>query len=218
MLSLGGFAVLIFANFLGGQAGAEDPRDAQALSNLQEIAFGMVVYHESHTKFPAQASFKDREKLLSWRVHLLPSLGHNKLYKKFHLDEAWDSTHNKSLLGEIPKVYADPRGKADSKAGETRIQVPVGPTCVFTGKPEGVASKDISDGAGKTVVLVEVAADRSVPWTKPDDIEIDTKNPLSGLLEKDQSVLNAAYADGTTQRISSSKVTHAIFTRNAADK
>ena len=46
--------------------------------------------------------------LLSWRVLLLPYLGHNDLYRRFHLDEPWDGPHNKALLAEMPEVYAPP--------------------------------------------------------------------------------------------------------------
>ena len=46
--------------------------------------------------------------LLSWRVALLPFLEENELYKQFHLDEAWDSDHNKKLLAKMPRVFAPP--------------------------------------------------------------------------------------------------------------
>ena len=197
---------------------ADERQEGHARSNLQEVAFGMVVYHQSHKTFPSQANFTGRTKLLSWRVHLLPSLGQEKLYRKFRLEETWDSDHNKKLIAEMPKFYADPRGKADARAGETRIQVPIDPKGIFTGGPDGVATTDIPDGVGKTVLIVEVTADRAVPWTKPDDITIDPKDATSGLVDKEQVTLNAAFADGTTQRINKSKVVPALFTRNAADK
>ena len=48
---------------------------------------------------------------LSWRVDLLRIGGGKEgqtLQKKFHLDEPWDSLHNKDLITEIPFIYQDP--------------------------------------------------------------------------------------------------------------
>jgi hypothetical protein len=43
--------------------------------------------------------------LLSWRVAILPDLGFDALYRRFRLNEPWDSPHNKALLGEMPGIY-----------------------------------------------------------------------------------------------------------------
>src|SRR5262249_19374530 len=52
---------------------------------------------------PPAASYDLQGKgLQSWRVHLLPFLGEDKLYKEFRLNEPWDSDHNKKLLSRMP--------------------------------------------------------------------------------------------------------------------
>jgi len=51
---------------------------------------------------------------LSWRVHLLPFLDQKPLYDRFHLDEPWDSEHNKKLLEYIPEVLRFPTHDDDS--------------------------------------------------------------------------------------------------------
>ena len=45
---------------------------------------------------------------MSWRVAILPFLEQEQLYKQFHLDEPWDSEHNKKLIPLMPKVYLAP--------------------------------------------------------------------------------------------------------------
>jgi hypothetical protein len=47
---------------------------------------------------------------LSWRVHLLQFLDPAEvdLYEKFHLDEPWDSDHNKTLIAKMPNVFRSP--------------------------------------------------------------------------------------------------------------
>ena len=67
---------------------------------------------------PAYSTDKNGKRLLSWRVHLLPYLEQEKLYKEFHLDEPWDSDHNKKLIARMPAVFrssADPKLTADFK-------------------------------------------------------------------------------------------------------
>src|SRR5947209_11024222 len=64
--------------------------------------------------------------LLSWRVAILPYIEEQALYQQFHLDEPWDSAHNKTLLAKMPKLYAPVRGKT-KEPGMTYYQV-------FTGK------------------------------------------------------------------------------------
>ena len=54
--------------------------------------------------FPARANFdEDGNPLLSWRVHILPYMDYGQLYDQFHLDEPWDSEHNKKLLDMASK-------------------------------------------------------------------------------------------------------------------
>lgn len=99
--------------------------------------------------------------LLSWRVHLLPSLGMKKLYSKFHLNEPWNSPHNMTLLTEIPKVFANPF----APAGHTCIVANV----VLDGPVDGrTKAGDITDGLSETVGLVYLKPDAAVPWTQPD--------------------------------------------------
>jgi RNA polymerase sigma factor (sigma-70 family) len=82
---------------------------AQSRINLKEIAQAMLNYHDTHGAFPTSAIYsKDGKPLLSWRVALLPFLGEDNLYKQFHLDEPWDSEHNKKLLENNVKVYHIP--------------------------------------------------------------------------------------------------------------
>lgn len=99
--------------------------------------------------------------LLSWRVHLLPSLGMKKLYSKFHLNEPWNSPHNMTLLTDIPKVFANPF----APTGHTCIVASV----VLDGPVEGrTKAGDITDGLNQTIALVQLKPDAAVPWTRPD--------------------------------------------------
>ena len=62
--------------------------------------------------------------LLSWRVAQQPYVEQESLYKRFRLDEAWDSDHNRRLIPMIPRVYLplwarespDPSGRTPYQA------------------------------------------------------------------------------------------------------
>jgi hypothetical protein len=58
--------------------------------NLRQIAVALLNYEDRDGCFPPLAI-----PLLSWRVAIL-WVDHNALFKQFHLDEPWDSEHNKS--------------------------------------------------------------------------------------------------------------------------
>ena len=90
-------------------------------------------YHDANKHFPAAAiRSKDGKPLLSWRVALLPMMEHEKLYDQFHLDEPWDSEHNKKLIDKMPAMYRSPKSRLKAP-GMTNYVVPVGPGTVFEG-------------------------------------------------------------------------------------
>ena len=72
---------------------------AQSMNNMKQIVLAAINYEETYGHFPAAyiADEKTGKPLLSWRVAILPFLEENALYKQFHLDEPWDSEHNKKL-------------------------------------------------------------------------------------------------------------------------
>ncbi|MDA1230244.1 MAG: DUF1559 domain-containing protein [Planctomycetota bacterium] len=52
---------------------------------------------------------------LSWRVWLLPHLDEQELFDQFHLDESWDSDHNRTLIKQMPKCFETLQSKAEGK-------------------------------------------------------------------------------------------------------
>jgi hypothetical protein len=191
----------------------------RSVNSLKQIAIAMHNYHDTHGKFPTAASYsKDGKPLLSWRVQLLPFLDQLALYKEFHLDEPWDSEHNKPLIARIPAVYAG--GLAGNANGKTRLLAPVGPAMIFTGTAQAVPIKEVTDGTSNTIMMVEAAPDHAVIWTQPDDLVIDAKDPAAGLLYDRASGFNAGFADGSVRFLSSKidrKLLYALFTRNGGE-
>lgn len=102
--------------------------------------------------------------------------GEQALFDQFHLDEPWDSPHNRTLLPKMPKTFGTPAEAAGT--------VPVGTKTYFRGfaapgammeksaprpgKPRGPNIPEVKDGLEKTIFCVE--AGEAVEWTKPDDL------------------------------------------------
>ena len=158
---------------------AERERSA---NSLKQIGLAMHNYHDTYRHFPTIANFdKAGKPLLSWRVHLLPFLDQVKLYKEFHLDEPWDSEHNKTLIAKMPAPYQSSKNKELLQAGKTTYLAPVGENFMFTGTPKTLTFRDITDGTSNTILLVDADDDHAVIWTRPEDFKPDPKNPKAGL-------------------------------------
>jgi hypothetical protein len=130
---------------------------------------------------PAVIRDPNGKPLYSWRVLLLPFLEAGDLYKRFNLDEPWDSPHNAALLSQMPKVYSapSPAGQGPPSSGQTYYQVFTGPGTAFE-EPYGLRlPADFPDGTSMTILVVE--AGTPVPWTKPADLTYQRNGPLPDL-------------------------------------
>ena len=191
----------------------------QSKNNLKQIVLAMHNFHDVYRRFPNAASVDEQsgKKLLSWRVHLLPFLGHLDLYERFAINEPWDSPANKALIDQIPDVYKSP--KLSLASGMTVYQVPVGPGTAFE-DGKGHAMREFSDGTSNTLLVLEVSPERAVVWTQPEDFTPNSSNPLAGLGGVEENGFQAAWTDGSTRFIPMSvppETLKALFTRNRGE-
>jgi len=181
------------------RAAREAARTAQSMSNMKQIALAMTLFETKEHSLPARAIFDKKGKaLLSWRVQLLPYVEQMPLYRQFHLDEPWDSPHNLALAARIPPVYSNPNRPED---GKTNYLVPVGVGTVFDGDKQ-IRLKDVADSGATTIILVEADEDRAVPWTKPDDLDVNFDQPMDGLGHFRARIFLAAFCDGSVHKLS----------------
>jgi prepilin-type processing-associated H-X9-DG protein len=199
------------------QAAREAARRMQCVNNLKQIGLAVHNYHSAFDRLPPQCS-RDAEgrPLLSWRVHLLPFVEEQNLYNQFHLDEPWDSPHNKALVAQIPRVYLCPTEPTTPGQGTTTYQVVAGPKTLFP-DPEhfpsrdGVRFADVTDGTSNTLLVAE--SKEPVPWTAPEDM-----SAAGGIHPGSHhpNGFNALFADGSVRFIKyvvSPAVIDALLTR-----
>ena len=180
---------------------------AQCTNNEKQIALAIHNYISRHGRSfpPAYSTDKAGKPLLSWRVLILPFLEQGAVYKEFHLDEPWDSPHNRALIAKMPQVYRCPLENADAaREGKTRYLAPRGPNTIFRGA-EPVKLNEITDGTSNTILFVDAGDERAVIWTKPDDWDLfpDPKAASAGVFSahrgRRNNGTNCAFADGSVR-------------------
>jgi prepilin-type processing-associated H-X9-DG protein len=201
------------------QAAREAARRAQCTNNMKQIGLAMHNYHAVNNALPGSAiTSKAGKPLLSWRVAILPFLEQGELYNQFHLDEPWDSPHNKGLIEKMPATYTCPSDKLQEK-GLTSYRVFSGPGTAFEGT-KGHGMQEFLDGTSNTIAVVE--SKDAVPWTKPDDLPFDPK-PNAQLLmpgSNHPGGFNTLFVDGSVRFIKFSinvAVLRALVTRNGGE-
>lgn len=176
------------------QAAAEQ---AQQRNQMKMIGLGLHNFYEVYQRLapmhPTRLSDEDGKLLVSWRVHLLPFVDDVSLHDQFNVEEAWDSDQNKPLAAETPGAF---RSK-DSKPGTTRFLTFTGENTLYPGG-EGLTFRDVTDGLSTTLMFVEVAPDKAMPWTQPTDIPITTEDLTTALGEPGERGYRAIMMDGAS--------------------
>ncbi len=175
--------------------GARDAATRMSDSNdLKQIGLALHNFSATYDHFPLRgAKTLETPRGLSWRVHILPYLGEMELYEQFHLDEAWDSEHNRSLVEKMPAVYAGTR--PEIPPGQTNLLTVDASNAVVTNDTP-IRLADITDGMSNTVMVVEADADRAVIWTQPEDLAYVAEDPMSGLGHSRDNGFHVLLSDG----------------------
>ena len=207
-------------DFAGGSSNApESAKRAQTSNNLKIIGLALQTYHDANKKFPgAFSADSSGQPLLSWRVSILPFIDEIPLYQQFHLNEPWDSEHNKTLIDKMPACLKSPLSK-NVEPGKTNYLGVRGEHAFFK-DGTGVRVADIPDGLSHTIAVVEADDERAVTWTKPDDYAYDPENPSAGLGGLFATGFNALFSDGSVQTIGKEvdkEALKAFFTRDGKE-
>ena len=182
LLATGSFAYIHHQTITAGPA-----------NSLRSIALAIVAYEKAHGHFPpAYVVSDDGQKLLSWRVLILPFLDEHELYEQFDLKQPWDSPTNARLISQMPKVYRDFR---HAQPDVTCIRAVTGPTTIWP----TVGLRKRSDITVASLPAAILATKEPVVWTQPDDV------PLDAILSQIDSTrpIQLGFLHGHTQEIGS---------------
>ena len=131
-------------------------------------------------------------------MHLLPYYGESVLYQEFHLDEPWDSDHNRTLIERMPKIY---ECEGVEKPGHTSYHVFTGEGTPF-GNEEPLGISSITDGTSNTIMVVQAGPDKADIWTKPSGIKFNPEASKAALGKLAETFL-VLLCDGSVKDISS---------------
>jgi prepilin-type processing-associated H-X9-DG protein len=192
-------AVIPFSGLTAtGQPGWNRNSGSRALciNNLKQIELALFNYESAHGFFPPRVH-RDRQgrPLLSWRVLILPYLDQYELFLRFHLDETWDSPHNRDLIGSMPSIFACPT-QANWIRNQTVYQVLDGPG-TFLDSSGPTRLSQLSDGPGQTIAIVESPV--PVPWSSPEDFPFRTDQPFPGWEATHPGGINCSFVDGSVR-------------------
>ena len=191
--------------------------------HFKQIGIAFHNYHDVYNTFPAAASYSPEGKpLLSWRVHILPFLDQAPLYKEFHLDEPWDSEHNRKLIERMPKTYRSRNWSPDEPTKTCLVGVTSDPDravaapgggagapvkdrlgTMFQGR-DGIKLQQVTDGTSNTILIVETDPEHAVVWTKPDDLPYDAGQPVKGFGFDENGVVPMLFCDGSVRMLKES--------------
>lgn len=165
------------------------------IQRLRKITAALAAFAADNASFPPTAS-RDQDDMpcLSWRVHLLPYLGHAQLFARFRLSEPFNSEHNARLVAEIPPVYQSP-SRPDTKTNY--LLVTDNASAFPPGTSTGTPLNAITDGFANTAILVEVDDPMAVAWTAPEDYRPVAGDPRRGLQELRSDGFFLGWADGS---------------------
>lgn len=172
---------------------------AQSQNNLKQLVLSLHNYNDTYNQLPGAAICdKGGKPLLSWRVAILPFIEQQGLYMQFKLDEPWDGPNNIKLLAKMPKVYLLPGDQ--TPADHTHYQVFVGNGAAFDLKQGYNIPRDFPDGTSNTILIAEVA--NAVPWTKPEDVPFDPRQPMLPLMsDRFRAGFHVALGDGSIRMV-----------------
>tara|TARA_A100001391_G_C5047732_1_gene272576 strand:- start:51 stop:761 length:711 start_codon:yes stop_codon:yes gene_type:complete len=179
---------------------------AQTANSLREIGVAFHNFHVTYRKIPGSQNVREGKRGIngdapypfSWRVALLPFLENNDLFEQYRFDEPWDSEHNLTLVEKMPDVYRCPLAPPDQASGESNY-------LGFATEDGGLgitghSMADFTDGTSSTALII--AAEKSVPWTKPVDITKRVDLPDSDVEPFNDESIFILKADATVERMS----------------
>lgn len=225
---VGVFVCLLVAGGVIGLAAFNawhESRKDESRARLIQIYQALQKYEAEHEgKLPQAITVSELgTPMHSWRTRLLPYVNEEKLLAQYSADEFWNGPHNEPLVAQRPAVFASPGDWRARSTTHTSIVAVIDEDSLW---PSGElrALKDASDGADKTLCLIEIAGS-GIDWTEPNDVPLAQLqrgiNQPHGVKSVYQGGILGLFADGSVRFISeraNPKELKALVTRSRGDQ
>lgn len=177
--------------------------EARSASNFKQLQLALLNYESTWRSYPpAETADPAGKPGWSWRVLMLPYVEQSVLFNEFNFQKSWDSPENKTHIQRMPAVYAAPLAPHLKAEGKTTCLAVRGPGTLLSGRvPSKPGQKGFTRSPAETIVLVDVAPEHAVIWTRPDDWEIDPQPDLSKLRNVGGGRFLAVFGDGHVDRV-----------------
>lgn len=144
----------------------------QCDQNLRRIGVALFAYRgEFGCLPPAFVAGPDGKPAHSWRVLILPYLGHRDLYDRYSFQEPWNGPQNSQLVSLMPEVFACPADRDSLAIGETNYMAIVGLNAAFASR-QGRSASEFTDDLQTTMLVAEKVMS-GVTWLEPVDLPAD---------------------------------------------
>ena len=197
-MSMGGMSMGM--GEMGGPSITSDTTEIEdeTMNQLRQITLAAHNYESDKRSLPSNIYDGDTP-LLSWRVRILEFMGEPEqaLYKRFKLDEPWNSEHNIELLGEMPAVFKNSEFDSDHKTVYLGFD---GEGAIFKSQASPIGFAKITDGTSNTIFIAQMNRQSAIPWTKPDDVKFTPGTPVTQLAETAEGSVIVALTDGSAHR------------------
>jgi type II secretory pathway pseudopilin PulG len=191
-----GIIGLLVALLLPAMRSARTPaRRNMCVNNLKQIALALHNYNDVYKTFPpAYTVDAEGRPLHSWRTLILPYIEETALYKKIDLSKPWDDPANAEAFKTPISAYQCPSSEA--QGNQTTYLAIVAPDGFFQNtEPRNLS--DVTDGASKTIMVIDVPSDQSVPWMAPQDADEKLLMAIGPDLKlSHRGIFLAAFVDG----------------------
>ncbi len=175
----------------------------QCKNNLKNIVLALHNYASTNGgQFPpAYTVDSDGKPLHSWRTLILQQMDRRDLYDRIDFSKPWNDPVNAALFKTALRVYSCP--SEENPENMTTYQVIVSPGSCFP-FPKSRNLSEITDGAGQTLLIVEMPSEYAVPWMSPQDTDEPTfLIQYSKAATPHSGGFNVGYADGHVGFLSS---------------
>ncbi len=183
------------------QIGYTPARRIQCADNIKQIMLALHIYHDAYGSFPpAYVADEDGQPTHSWRVLILPFLGHQELYEKYDFSQPWDSPNNSMLARPIPDYFYCP-ADTTKRATDTSYVLITGDGSAWP-DDHAPGRDEITDDLEQTIALVEVV-NSGIHWMEPRDLPLSEAlrgiNAKAGLSisSRHRSGVQVGRADGS---------------------